>query len=93
MKSEPPIDVSVDTFHVLNLCNVNFYIDGETRKEIESFLKQAEKPWEFIIVSDLAGAEVTVIVDAVNIIYSSEPSQRAAEQAMSRALNAELPPE
>jgi hypothetical protein len=83
------IDVLQDEFHVLNHAGTIFYIDKETRREIEHFLQHAERAWEALTVSDLAGMEVLILANGVNGIWSSTPEQRAADREMRKLLDSE----
>lgn len=78
-----------EEWHVLNVAGTIFQIDADVRKEIESFLKQATFPWQFIIIQTLFDEEVTVIADAVNVIFSSTPEQRSLCRGMARKLDTE----
>jgi hypothetical protein len=68
-----------ESFHILHAGGGTFHVDSEVRKEVEAFLRQVsgfEDLKTFIVIESLAGEEITVVADAVDVIFSSSPESR-----------------
>lgn len=79
------------SFHVLSVGGTTVYIDKETRREVEAFLKGGSAPTEFITIESLIGEEITVIAGAINCMWDSTPEVRERYRAIDRMFKEEIP--
>lgn len=88
MTDKPPFSIETDEFHVLKMGGTMFFLDGETRREVELMIENGD---DYCQITDLAGCEIFVVPHAVLGLWSSSPDSRSRDRAMQKALELEDP--
>lgn len=66
-------------YHCINAAGTIIMVDDDVRKEVEAALRNCKYPedhFETIVIESIIGETVTIVLDAVNIIYSTDPEIR-----------------
>lgn len=85
-------DAIDDEYHVLLLAGASFYISGETRNEVESFLRHGPAITDILLVETLLGEELAIVGNSVSSIWSSTPDSRRRERAYAARMKGEAHP-
>lgn len=67
-------------------------VDDDVRREVEAALRAAREPgdhFETIVIESIIGETVTIVLDAVNIIYSTDPDIRCKHRHINMMMNNE----
>lgn len=85
--------VPPDKYHGIWMGRIHIVVDGDTRKEVESWLRDTghdgDPPAPTLEIIDLYGEEVTLVRGAPYLLSSSSPEGRARDRIHDTALEAE----
>jgi hypothetical protein len=80
----------IESFHVIKVADTQIWVSSEVRKEFEHWFHNLDLPndrYATITIQDIYDAEVLIVADALNYIYESTPSVRAASKAHDKEFN------
>lgn len=81
-----------ESWHCMNVAGTIVMIDSEVRKEVETWLKTLEYPRDHfaqLVITTILGEEVTIIADAINQIFDTNPELRCKSRSMDSMMAAE----
>jgi hypothetical protein len=81
-----------DSWHIIQCAGTICMVTAEVRKEVESWLKTLKYPddqYAYIVVDSILGEEITIMADAINVMYDTTPEKRGKSRSMDELMKTE----
>ena len=81
-----------DSWHCINCAGSIVMVSSDVRKEVEAWLRHLEYPRDHfatIVVDTVLGETMTLIADAINVIYETTPEIRAKNREIDARMKEE----